>query len=278
MAVNQAQVDHIIATASADDPEVKLQKLQDEVDLIKTSIKRLLIDIRERMNELDSPFAAVARGGPASSNTKANRKFQGSDIASNDSNPAAKERIDTEEYRKGISPVPSAREEADTAVQELGHEIASSRDIHRLLQGLSSGMKEQHSGESEINNKSKLRTVHRLFDWASKMVKKYGHDRFELMLNSYNVMGYLSEDQLRQIREMSRLMPATLGDLREIGPDEFIFELYTLNRILDPVDTSLDRDMLEVMMEQRKQRRISEDSGAKDRTLEESWQMIRESP
>ena len=35
MAVNQAQVDHIISSASADDPEVKLLKLQDEVDLIK---------------------------------------------------------------------------------------------------------------------------------------------------------------------------------------------------------------------------------------------------
>ena len=56
MAVNQAQVDHIISTASADDPEVKLLKLQDEVELIKTSIKRLLIDIRERMNDLENPI------------------------------------------------------------------------------------------------------------------------------------------------------------------------------------------------------------------------------
>ena len=43
MAVNQAQVDHIITAASEDDPEVKLQNLEREVDLIKTSIKRLLI-------------------------------------------------------------------------------------------------------------------------------------------------------------------------------------------------------------------------------------------
>ena len=56
MAVNQAQVDHIISTASADDPEVKLLKLQDEVELIKTSIKKLLIDIRERMNDLENPI------------------------------------------------------------------------------------------------------------------------------------------------------------------------------------------------------------------------------
>ena len=68
MAVNQAQVDHIISTASADDPEVKLLKLQDEVELLKTSIKRLLIDIRERMNDMENPFNAGMQGdagGPA---------------------------------------------------------------------------------------------------------------------------------------------------------------------------------------------------------------------
>src|SRR5690606_29463581 len=36
-------------------------KLQDEVELIKTSIKRLLIDIRERMNDLENPI--VVSGG-----------------------------------------------------------------------------------------------------------------------------------------------------------------------------------------------------------------------
>jgi len=58
MAVSQSQVDHIIASASSDDPEVKLLQLQDEVELIKTSIKRLLIDIRERMNDLENPIVS----------------------------------------------------------------------------------------------------------------------------------------------------------------------------------------------------------------------------
>ena len=62
MAVNQSQVDHIITAASEDDPEVKLQNLEREVDLIKTSIKRLLMDIRERMNEMENPFTIVSSG------------------------------------------------------------------------------------------------------------------------------------------------------------------------------------------------------------------------
>jgi hypothetical protein len=46
-------------------------------------------------------------------------------------------------------------------------------------------------------------------------------------------------------------MPASLGEEHEVGPDEYVSELYELNRILSPDDTSLDRDMIEVMMEQR---------------------------
>ncbi|MFZ1897018.1 MAG: hypothetical protein WAU51_02635, partial [Methanoregula sp.] len=56
-----------------------------------------------------------------------------------------------------------------------------------------------------------------------------------------------------EIKEISHLMPANLGDENEIGPDEFVSELYALNRILSPNDSSLDRDMIEVMMEQRQQ-------------------------
>jgi hypothetical protein len=48
-------------------------------------------------------------------------------------------------------------------------------------------------------------------------------------------------------------MPANIGEEHEVGPDEFVSELYALNRILTPNDTSLDRDMIEVMMEQRQQ-------------------------
>ena len=77
MAVNQSQVDHIITAASEDDPEVKLQNLEREVDLIKTSIKRLLMDIRERMNELENPFTLAPAGsvgapaGPSAAATEA---------------------------------------------------------------------------------------------------------------------------------------------------------------------------------------------------------------
>ena len=64
-------------------------------------------------------------------------------------------------------------------------------------------------------------------------------------------MGYITKESCDEIREISRLMPANLGEEHEVGPDEYVSELYELNRILCPDDTSLDRDMIEVMMEKR---------------------------
>ena len=101
------------------------------------------------------------------------------------------------------------------------------------------------------NEKLRLQKVYKLFKWTHQAVKKVGHDRLEITLESYRAMGYITKESCDEIREISRLMPANLGEVHEVGPDEFVSELYTLNRILSPEDTSLDRDMIEVMMEQR---------------------------
>ena len=87
MAVNQSQVDHIITAASEDDPEVKLQNLEREVDLIKTSIKRLLMDIRERMNEMENPLSLTASGSPGA----------GADSLSTDAGEARKSALEARE-------------------------------------------------------------------------------------------------------------------------------------------------------------------------------------
>ena len=70
MAVNQSPEDPLPAPPAGEDPDARLRDLECEVDLIKTSIKRLLIDIRERMNELDNPFALAPAAGRSHSSHK----------------------------------------------------------------------------------------------------------------------------------------------------------------------------------------------------------------
>lgn len=264
MAVNQSQVDHIITAASEDDPEVKLQNLEREVDLIKTSIKRLLMDIRERMNEMENPFT-ITMTAPSSGGTPgeiSEKKTEADEAkqsaleareaaldARETQLDATKEKLDAEEKKKAVS----IKSEPDSPVSEE-KKLLDDQMLAVLRSQMAMPQKPSSPAiQAAASEKLRLQKVYKLFKWTHQAVKKFGHDRLEIMLESYRVMGYISKESCDEIREISRLMPANLGDEHEVGPDEFVSELYALNRIITPNDTSLDRDMIEVMMEQRQQ-------------------------
>ena len=263
MAVNQSQVDHIITAASEDDPEVKLQNLEREVDLIKTSIKRLLMDIRERMNELENPFTLTATGtagvpaGPSAAATEAEE-------AQRSALEAREAALEARESRLEAAKVKGETENKKDLVQRNPEPVnPPGEDSRKMLDEQMLAILRSQAGAPQknvfvpqpppapANEKLRLQKVYRLFKWTHQAVKKVGHDRLEITLESYRAMGYITKESCDEIREISRLMPANLGEEHEVGPDEFVSELYTLNRILSPDDTSLDRDMIEVMMEQR---------------------------
>jgi hypothetical protein len=269
MAVNQSQVDHIITAASEDDPEVKLQNLEREVDLIKTSIKRLLMDIRERMNELENPFTLIASTGAASVQIPSSPDAGGE--ARRTALEAREAALDARESQFDATKSKNETEKKTDSLKEpeKNYPPVNRYDTERMMldEQMLTALRNQMTVSSAavhpvktapppaapLNEKLRLQKVYKLFKWTNQSVKKYGHDRLEIMLGSYQAMGYITKDSCDEIKEISRLMPANLGEEHEVGPDEFVAELYALNRILSPTDTSLDRDMIEVMMEQRQQ-------------------------
>jgi len=267
MAVNQSQVDHIITAASEDDPEVKLQNLEREVDLIKTSIKRLLMDIRERMNEMENPFTLVATQGAAGGTAGVPGLGVEADIdeAKKSALEAREAALDARESQLDATKAKLETESDKEKLVKKGDEkpAAPPEEKHVLDEQMLALLKTQIGSQQKAlppvpaqgpaSEKLRLQKVYKLFKWTHQAVKKFGHDRLEIMLESYRAMGYITKESADEIREISRLMPANLGDEHEVGPDEFVAELYALNRILVPNDTSLDRDMIEVMMEQRQQ-------------------------
>ena len=129
--------------------------------------------------------------------------------------------------------------------------------------------------EKPPEGKLHLQKLHQLFEWTNRMVKKYGHDRLEIMMQSYRTMGYIEEDAYSQVIEIARLMPESLGECHEIGSKEFVSELYILNRILTPNDASLDRDMIEVLMAMHNapdiQKETTSDRDGKTGASTEDW-------
>ena len=229
--MNQPQEEPPVTAPPAGDADVKLLKLKDEMDLMKTSIKKLLIDIRDRLNEKDNPFL---KAGPFPS--KANIEPEEA--------PAEEEKA--EDALPEEEKIPEPEEEAFPAAEKTVQE-----ELANMLRGKGKMPPVSPFASQKTGEKLRLRKVHRLFGWTSKIVNRYGHDRLEILLQAYVSMGYLTDEMSGQIREVGRLLPASLGELHVIGPDEFVSELYILNRILDPKDNTLDEDMIEVLMTHR---------------------------
>lgn len=251
MSINQSQVDHILSSASADDPEVKLQNLQDEVDLLKKSVKRLLIDIRERMNELENPFILASAAStpsivqPAPVPERSLEEEKGTQAKEPVADIPASSQVNipaTPEKSLPANPSPIQNPYDISSYQHLMADEAMLKNLHQKLSGI------QPPADKPREEKLHLQKLHQLFEWTNRMVKKYGHDRLEIMMQSYRTMGYVEEDAFDQVIEIARLMPESLGECHEIGSKEFVSELYILNRILSPNDASLDREMIEVLM------------------------------
>ncbi|WP_292407983.1 MULTISPECIES: hypothetical protein [unclassified Methanoculleus] len=232
--VDQAQIDKILAGASSDDPEARLDTLEKELDFVKTSIKRLLIDLRERMNELDNPFTTAAA-------SYAGNRFEPPDAAP-DAGDADADEVPDE--------VPAGLDE-DAGPESLSLLADSLKGISLPADPgaapLSPGGPAPLLGEKPAG-KLKLQKVHRLFAWVHQGCCKYGREHMTIMIDAYRSMGYITDEVADQIREIMRMAPDTRRDVSEIGPNEFVSELYVLNRILDPNDSTLDRDMIEVLM------------------------------
>jgi hypothetical protein len=273
MAVNQAQVDSIISSASAEDPEIQLLKLRDEVELLKTSIKRLLIDIRERMNDAENPLVQALKGNPVEfvgQHTSSPTPMEGY-IDDYDEEPT----IETASESRAMSDEPEIMEPAGGSgpmdggglsmggigggnqMAGVSSALSSLASEKGMLEALRNQLFSEPSRHDQVKPKKprekvKIQKVYSLFEWTSSNVKRYGHDRVDLMLESYKEMGHISDEHCKQVKDIARLMAPSIGEVHEMKADEFVLALYELNRILQPEDPGLDRDMLDVLIEKKK--------------------------
>jgi len=268
MAVNQAQVDSIISSASAEDPEIQLLKLRDEVELLKTSIKRLLIDIRERMNDAENPLVAALKGQPVDMvgsrhNPSPMENYVDDyddelDVENDDEQEHGK-KMDDDDFMSvdsgGVSDSGGGVSSVSSAVSSLSAE----KDMLESLRNQLFSSPGSYGGggmpvsKPKKRQKVKIQKVYSLFEWTSANVKRYGHDRVDLMLESYKEMGHISDDHCKQVKDIARLMSPSIGEVHEIRADEFVLSLYELNRILQPDDPALDRDMISVLIDRKKE-------------------------
>ena len=233
--VDQAQIDKILSGASSEDPEARLDTLEKELDFVKTSIKRLLIDLRERMNELDNPFTSTA-------GSYAGSEFRPRAVASNSE--------DADDEMPALDPLSVGLDLKQEKAVPVGLDAGLFPVDLRAACLPADSM--AALPEAKPAGKLKLQKVHRLFAWVHQGCSKYGHEHMTIMIDAYRSMDYITDGAADQIRDIMRMAPETRRDVQDIGPNEFVSELYVLNHILDPEDATLDRDMIEVLMLSRR--------------------------
>ncbi|MDI6867893.1 FlaD/FlaE family flagellar protein [Methanoculleus sp.] len=241
--VDQAQIDKILAGASTEDPEARLDALEKELDFVKTSIKRLLIDLRERLNELDNPFTSAA-----SLRKEGHWETPADDTLAG----KGKEEVPAQEPLAEVSPPPQNPGEKPSTLRAPSLSLSPLPDAGMVSPPGFNPFTPAEDSRPRSPSKLKLQKVHRLFEWVNRGCSRYGRERMGIMIDAYQSMGYISEDVAGQIREIMRMVADASKAVEEIGPNEFVSELYVLNRILDPEDSTLDRDMIEVLMHSRR--------------------------
>mgnify|MGYP001227059815 CR=1 FL=1 len=250
MAVNQTQVDDIINAASVQDPAVRLQTLEREVDLLKKSIKQILMDIRERMNEMDNPFVIVSSPGSMRTMERPETDARVSALMAREAALDAREsRLELEmQQSEPLAEKIFSHSEPDP--EPLLQRYPVTEDPSGVLAHLHCDIPARNLPACDP---LPLQKAYNLFNWTRRGVTKFGHSRLEILVDCYGIMGYIQKKTADEIRQISHLMPLSIGEEHEIDADEFVSEIYSLNRILVPQDTSFDRDMIEVMMNQRPQ-------------------------
>jgi hypothetical protein len=250
MTVSKTRVNEILYAASADDPAVRLQNLERDVDLVRISIKRILMDIRERMNELENPLVIVsppralpswkpAPPGPAGHETS----HPVAEVPSSRPDPIP---VKPEPVRDVIPATPGC---ADLPCRCRPLQAGDGPSTHAPDQPA----QPTSASHGEIVTPLPLPAAFELFRWTQDGVNKYGHTRFGVLIETYRVMGYIGQKTSREVRQISCLMPLCPGDEGEVGPEDFVSEIYHLKRILVPGDTSLDRDMVDALMSRRQE-------------------------
>ena len=219
------RISEIISDVEAEEPERRIFALEAELNELKGSIKKLLVDLREQMNNIENPFQDMRQ---------LTTLIQPGVAPEVPSDEEGKEEEEEEAKRKEEEE--TKREEEETKRKEAYEGLEEPIPI--------GGLKEELGGE-KIKVKEKLTelidpfSLGGLMEWTESMLKKYGRERFEEILDISHLTGYASDNIVNVIFKISRLYPDLSSSAEEINSNDLVIELHRLKSIFTK-DTKKD--------------------------------------
>lgn len=273
--MDQSAINKIIMDASEEDPGKKVEKLEKEVMIIKGSIKKLIVDIREQMNNAENPFLNIQQMQMPPQAPIIKEDIDELDVPENpgqdDEEQEAKKPAPKDKKRKKQSSRDPEQGDLECDSRDSSHPFDEGTDRTRSTQqGLSrrdlemiSEFEEQKkmleamkiktssAGPASLTGTRRIDpyTMNQIMDWTRMMLRKNGSDRMKDLLEMYVSTGYISEETRAIIQRMSKLMESEpTRPPKRLDIKECVSDLYTLYVILNPGDKDLDSKMLTVLL------------------------------
>jgi hypothetical protein len=243
----------------------RIEAMDKELQIIKGSIKKLMIDIREEMNNSENPFLNLQQLQAPNKELR-NMKIPASVTEAQIEEPeyipeeiqeeAAQEEPEVQpkmaarevkkaEARKRKEAVLEETEQADTEGPKM-----LLKQMKETIRDTDGYMPQRDAGRLDPE------TIIKLMQWTRTVLVKNGTVRFHNLLDAYVSMGYLSAETKNVIEKMSMLVSPDMEPIpKDIDIKECVGDMYSLFMVLNPRDKNLDSRMLCVML------------GYEDRTL-----------
>jgi archaellum component FlaD/FlaE len=273
--MDQSAINKIILE-SGEDPNKRVEKLEKEVMILKGSIKKLIVDIREQMNNAENPFlniqqlqmpaqAPVIKEDPIQFDVPDNpdldeeeeeeRETKKPKKPKNKGRKKPQEEFEDEEDLEDDSGYPGDEDMAKPKSPQPG---LSKRDLEminefeeqkKMLEAMKS--KTSAAGPASLTNSKRIDpyTMNQIMDWTRMMLRKNGSERMKDLLEMYVSTGYISDETKAIVQRMSKLMESEpTRPPKRLDIKECVSDLYTLYVILNPGDKDLDSKMLTVLL------------------------------
>jgi archaellum component FlaD/FlaE len=203
----------------------RINGLEGEVKLVKTEIKRVLIDLREAMNNLENPFA----------NVEQLRKVK--DSGSAEPEPVHETKLEVKEEKEVTEEIKPAEEIAPELEPEVNQVATVSAPVTAKTDKNREKEKEELKKLAKITGegaeKIDIFTLTQLMKWADSSLSNIGKEKLDKILDLYELTGRIpkeTKDLISKIEALSNVNHAK--EKEEIEMKDCILAVYQLDRIL----------------------------------------------
>lgn len=229
--IDQSMIDQLVAAAEEDTPESKIAKLEKEVETLKGSIKKLLIDIRETLNNLENPFQSLQNLAEV-----INKPVQPQQVQIIPTPPPKEEEEKKEEKEE-------KRQEEVKEVEDVG---VKEEVVDNLIQVPVSELKPEKVKEVMPKGRIGITTLYNMMEWAKTMLEKYDVNTLKEILDLFESAGYISPE----LKEFTMKIVEIVGIVGN-GLNELLMDIYKLHKTVNPNDKSMDSELLRIILEKK---------------------------